>query len=651
MRHPHLSPARRVVATVPALCDGLNVGTAPFLIGDKQCTDSENMWWERGALRCRKGFTTTRSRISFAYADQNTQYFTDADGWVLALSRGDYESGADVWLNAYDKQGNATSVTWLQNGNIGLAACLAPVGGEWRAQYSAFLFLNNGTIIGVKASQNRFDDITDKVYVPLRMANGTPVTTRTQATLTGDLLEGHNLLGAKFRCTFTTDGSGVYYYVPTVRAYSPLTVTVTLDGVSTTWSLSSADTVSEEAAGMYLYFDRQSSCFWFSKDGVPCALKAGESRQNLTAVCEHSCKHSGLPFSMKTATWFGGTAGGTRLFLGGDEQGYIAWSDLENPLYFPESNYAAVGTPGSPVVAFGKQGALLVLFKEHELYAAEYTAAEKITAEDVQSGEVTDITATALFPLTALHAEIGCDLPQTIALYGNRLWWACRDGSVYALQSTGSLSQRNVTRLSVPIEPLLRQNGAPQFASAAVYRDRYYLLWNNDVFTAIDDTTPAWYRFSTVETGAQPVSLFVKGDVLYMPASYRVGTSPVVALFALQGDEDTRLTHTGTSSADAVIGIQSVPIRGMVCTKQYDFGTPEKRKTVTRLFAEASAKGQVAVSYVTEHGEAADLPHPSSVVEGIHTTPHGVRCRRLGIKFEGEQLVLNSVTVRLKEET
>lgn len=651
MKHPRLSPARRVAATVPALCDGLNVGTAPFLIGDRQCADSENMWWDRGALRCREGFTTNLSRVRWAYADDTTRYFTDADGWVLALNRGDYESGADLWLNVYDKDGNATNTVWLKNGSVGLDGLLAPVGGKLQSQYSALLFVSDGTIIGVKASQNRFVDITDQAYVPLRLANGVPVASRTQTTLTGDLLEGHNLLTAQFRCTFTSDGSGMYYYLPTVHSRSMLSVTAYLDGVNTTWTLSNDSAPSEEAAGLRLCFDSKSSCFWLTKDGTPYPLKAGDTRNNVTAVCEHNASQGGLPYVMKFATWFGGTAGGTRLFLGGDDAGCVAWSDLDNPLYFPESNYATVGTPGKPVTAFGKQGSLLILFKEREVYAAEYTAAAKTTAEDVQSGQVTDITATAMFPLTALHAEIGCDLPQTVALCGNRLWWACRDGSVYALQSTGQFSQRNITRLSAPIEPLLRQNGAPAFSAAAVLNDRYYLLWNDHVFTAADDTTPAWYRFSTASTGAQPVSLFVKDGVLYLPAAYRVGGSPAVALFTLQGEADTRLTHTGTHSGNAVISTLSVPIRGSVSTKQYDFGTPEKRKTVYRVFAEAEANGAVAVSYLTERGEVADLPHPSRAVEGIHTTPHGVRCRRLGVKFEGEGLRLNSVTVRLKEET
>ena len=645
MRHPQFAPARRVVATVPALCDGLNVGTAPFLIGDRQCADSQDMWWKDGALRCREGFTTHPNRLKIDVIDNTTRFFTDADGWVLFLHRGDYESGADVYIGAYDPQGNATDVMWLKNGNRGLDGVLAPTGGELQAAYSALLFLNDGTIIGMKASQNRFDDITDKAYVPLRMANGVPTPSRTQTALSGDLLEGNNLLTSQFRCTFTTDGSGVYYFLPNVYHRSTLKVTARLDGTDTTWELSNSSTVSAEVSGLCLCFDRQSGCFWFIKGGVPHPLKAGDSRNNLTAIADHDSNQGGLPYVMRFATWFGGTAGGTRLFLGGDKDGYLAFSDLNNPLYFPESNYALVGTPGKPLTAFGKQGAALVLFKETEIYAAEYTAAEKITAENVQNGEVTDITATATFPVTALHSEIGCDLPKTVALCGNRLWWACRDGSVYALQSTGQFSQRNITRLSAPIEPLLRKQGAPAFAAGAVIDERYYLLWNDNVWVAADNTSPAWYRFSTAATNAQPVSVFVKDNVLFLPAAYHGGDMPMMAMFLLQGAADTRL-EGGWANVTAV----SVPIRGSVCTKQYDFGTPEKRKTVTRVFAEATATSPVAVSYVTERGEIPDLPHPSRAVEGLSTTPRGVRCRRLGVKFSGEGLCLGSVTVRLTEQ-
>lgn len=647
MRHPQFAPARRVVATVPALCDGLNVGTAPFLIGDRQCADSQDMWWKDGALRCREGFSTTKERVHFEYADDTTCYFTDADGYILALTSGDYESGADVSLCAYDPNGNTTGVWWSQNANRGFRGCLAPTGGTLQNAHSALLFLSDGTLMGIKASQNRFVDITEEAYVPLRMANGVPAPSHTQTALSGDLLEGNNLLTSHFRCTFTTDGSGVYYYLPTVSERSTLKVTLYLDSVYRTWELSGDDVESALVAGLKLHFNRTTSCFWLTKeDGTPHPIKAGDSRNNLTVLAQHSCRQSGLPYVMKFGTWFGGTAGGTRLFLGGDKDGYIAWSDLNNPLYFPESNYALVGTPGKPVTAFGKQGTALVLFKETEIYAAEYTAVEKITAENVQNGEVTDITATATFPVTALHSEIGCDLPKTVALCGNRLWWACRDGSVYALQSTGQFSQRNITRLSAPIEPLLRKNGAPKFSGASVRGERYYLLWNDSVFVTETDDTPAWYRFSTAATNAQPVSVFVKDNVLFLPAAYHGGDMPMMAMFLLRGAADTRLEGSGAN-----VSAVSVPIRGSVCTKQYDFGTPEKRKTVTRVFAEATATSSVSVSYVTERGEIPDLPHPSRAVEGLSTTPRGVRCRRLGVKFSGEGLCLGSVTVRLTEQT
>lgn len=653
MKHPRLGSSKRIAATVQALCDGINVGTDPTLIGDRQCADSENVWWERGALRCREGFTTNLKSLMWSSIDDTTRYLTDADGWLLALQAGNYESGADVRLSAFDTEGHAFSWMWYRNGNIGLDGFLAPVGGDLRHRFSALLFLNDGTIIGAKASQNRFEDITEEVYVPLRMSNATPVKTRNETTLTGDLLEGNNLLTMQFRATFTTDGEGLYYYLPPLYSRSSLEVTVQRNGTETRWSIIGGGQTSEEIDGLRLHLNTTNHCFWFTQNGEVHPLPAGDIRNNLTAVADCDNQAVALPYTMRFATWFGGdrgaVIGGTRLFLGGSNDGSIVWSDLNNPLYFPESNIAVVGTPNQPLTAFGKQGSLLILFKEHELYAAEYEATSAVTAEQVTAGEVTDITATAVFPLTPLHAEIGCDLPKTVALCGNRLWWACRDGSVYALQSTGQLSQRCVARLSQPIEPLLRQNGAPSFAAAAVWDGHYYLLWNDTVWTATDEQTPAFYRFSTAGTHAQPVTLLVRNGVLELPSSYRAGSSSATVLYTLKGQYDTRLSHVGSNWADAVLTASPVPIRGMVCTKHYDFGTPERHKTVYRVFAEARAEGKVALSYVTEHGEVKDLPHPSRAVEGLHATPNGLRVRRLGIRLAGEQLCLNSVTMHLKE--
>ncbi len=656
MKHPRLSLSRRLVATVPALCDGLNINTDPSLIGDRQYSDSENMWWHRGALRCREGFYTDSSRWSWNPINENTRFFVDSDGWLLVLYAGNHEAGGELSVKAYDPAGNNTEVSWRTGGVFDFNGCFAPVGGEaLSARFSALLFLSDSHVIGIRASQNRFEDITEEAYVPLRMSNAVPVSSRAEATPNGDFLEGYNRLTDKFRCEYTTNDVGVYYYMPSIWSQSELTVSLTLDGVTRVFSLNNFQTVSAPVDGFCLNIDRAASCFWFTKDGAGYPLAASTIRNNVKVTAQRMGlpESGGYPGQMRFGTWFGGDrsglSGGTRLFLGGNEQGGVLWSDLNNPLYFPNGNGAVVGAPHQPVTAFGKQGSLLVAFKEREIYAFEYSAANTFTAADVQSGEVTDITATAVFTLTPLHAEIGCDLPHTVALCGNRLWWACRDGSVYVLQSTDQFSQRCVSRVSASIEPLLRKNGTPQFASGAVHDGRYYLLWNTDVLVATDTANPVWERFSTTATNTQPVTLLQKDGKLWLGARYPLDTTYATVWFTLEGTHDVRVTHTRTNGNDETLVQTLVPVRGMVCTKHYDFGTPERHKTVYRVFAEATAQGNVEVSYVTEHGEVRDLPHPSRAVEGLHTTPNGLRCRRLGVRFGGEQLQVGSVTLRLKE--
>ena len=98
-------------------------------------------------------------------------------------------------------------------------------------------------------------------------------------------------------------------------------------------------------------------------------------------------------------TWFGGDRsginGGTRLFVSGNpsEPNLVHWSDVNNPLYFPENNYARIGNSGMAVTAFGKQENILVLFKESEIYYATYVAGGDFTAQDVIDGKVVDVAA------------------------------------------------------------------------------------------------------------------------------------------------------------------------------------------------------------------------------------------------------------------
>ena len=119
---------------------------------------------------------------------------------------------------------------------------------------------------------------------------------------------------------------------------------------------------------------------------------------------------------------------------------------------------------------------MLVVFKEREVYATQYTVGATVTAEGLLSGEVTDTEAvSAVFPLSQVHAGVGCDIPKSLCLCGDRLVWTCQNGRVYALFTGGAYGVRSVREISKPIATSLAEHTAEELASAsaACYQGHY----------------------------------------------------------------------------------------------------------------------------------------------------------------------------------
>ena len=646
MKHSRMLKNSRVAATIPALSGGLNVGTNPTLIGDTQVSACRDMQWKDGALRTRAGFVTDSAHFHRFALSHRTRYFVDRDGCLLVLSWGDTEAYGDLRVTVFDKNGVPTGGFFNIMGQRGISGLLVPIGSAGDlSRYTSLLVINNGEIYGVNAKDNIWEPLLDRAYVPLYMTNGTPVTARAETALTGDRVEAYNRLTEWFRCTYSTDGAGTYYYLPNLRERSGLVVTLSRASGKLTFTIESGEYLSAAVGGYQVQLDNKGHCFWFLKDGKPFVMPSEGERNDVSAKAQHGAVVAPIVDDIQCGTWYGGdrsaTAGGSRLFLGGGH--YVIWSALNDPLYFPVTAYASLGDPDEALTAFGKQGELLILFKEHSLYAAEYVRSDTVTVEDVQSGAVTDTTATAVFPITPIHAEIGCDLPETVALCGNRLVWACADGTVYTLGTNGQLSQRTVTVISEPIRSLLRSS-KPAVAAATVIDGDYLLLWDDEIFVATDDTAPRWARFSFA-SGAVAQHLCRVNGKLLIPAAYTVGNARVLYWFWQAGDRDTMITHIGDSWADAVYTFTPHAVRGVLCTKQFDFGSPDEYKRVTRVFADAAAAGAVSASYVTERGTHTDVARKA--YDGVRLTPSVVHCRRFALCLEGEALCVNSVTMHV----
>lgn len=351
---------------------------------------------------------------------------------------------------------------------------------------------------------------------------------------------------------------------------------------------------------------------------------------------------------MRFSCWFGGEygglTGGTRLFVAGNpyKPNRIYWSDTENPLYFPADNYAAVGDPAEAVTAFGKQGELLVIFKEHELYAASYRA-QAVTDENVSG---------ARFPIMPLHGSIGCDCPATVQLCENRLVWLTSEGRVYTLTGNNAFSGCNVRAVSGMVERDLKEV-APQrlrAASAGYYQGWYLLLAGGDVF-ALRCADSAFSRIGSYDSD----ELAQRGMVWYR---WTFDFAVAAEHIAVIGDRALLVDTHGRSylfggTKDSVVFADTVQERAITCrlaTKLFDFGHFERLKSVREvLFSFGAAEDAVlTVVYVTDRGRRSECRRvfvkatdegATDFLRTCRLTPHAVKVRRFGLELAVEGTV------------
>lgn len=213
----------------------------------------------------------------------------------------------------------------------------------------------------------------------------------------------------------------------------------------------------------------------------------------ITAPCPNARENYEKVLNMSFNEWYGGGSeglyGGIHLFMGGNkgyEKSLVCWSDFNKPLYFSENNYAYVGDKSQAVTAFGKQGESLMIFKESEIYATQYsTLNDSISADDVINQAVVDVAANEVaFPMVQVHGFIGCDCPHTVQLCRNRLVWAHSDGKVYTLVSANQYNERTVFEVSDMVEKRLKTHSMDELQGAlsADWEGHYILSVGNKLY-------------------------------------------------------------------------------------------------------------------------------------------------------------------------
>ena len=704
MRIPKMPKSNQYRVSVPALNGGVNLNDAPNLVEDNQLTAVLNMWWKDQALRTRAGLATTVERSfhiqtsgmgdSLTYKVYSpVRVYRDGKPEDYVCCSCEFEtSRANHVFHFYrfNESGSATHVSSLtfldyEDGDpyaTGMFMFAANPTADGIGLYAVF---NSGDIYSMNKNFELQKIDKSEIYAPLVVVNAVGFDdTGSPPVVSGTQFEGYNLLSGAFRTAFTTDGKAHEFKLPLDNltmnnGESPAVEYTGTDGTVTRWesfsntmfyAQASAE-IGGETVTVKLY--RRSGIIEFSTGAdTPYPLPGSISNNLIVTAWKTDPEATKKIANMQFATWFGGDRsginGGTRLFVSGnpDHPNLVHWSDINNPLYFPENNYAYIGESSQKVTGFGKQTDILVIFKEHEIYSAEYVSGNTYTAQDVIDGKVVDVTANAaVFPITPINSGIGCDCPNTIQLCNNRLIWATSDGAVYGLMAANQASERNVRKLSAMIESRLKAEDRYLLKSAlSCDVDGHYMLfvWNRVYLLDYMDGVFQYYATYSDERKAQrnmswycwefpkectPAAVMPKGDRLsafcLQYHSYDRSGMPTRALFGaaylLDGERDCVFHPSGPAfeTGEFDISVEEREIQSCFQTKVFDFGSQERKKKIHRLHMNIAdtSNARITVSYVTEKGTMDDVYELSmsgtGAMVGRMLTPGVSRVCRFGV--------------------
>ena len=727
MIYPSMRGKQSARISIPLLSGGLNVSRQATEIFDNQLTECTNMWFNDGVLKTRPGV-----ECNSYYADDkmlNTGIKISYNGKRLRVYRIIKEK--EIGILFYDDNGTATNGTGFSvDGTVKSAVFAGHLSASKQYIYCYYSYSKDEKLLcgvqrfkideGKYGTEIEIEDLTDietyggEYYEPTVIVNNDFTN---DGSVTGTTFEGYNLLNGKHKILCTSkddeeDGNYLHAYIPSEQKEgTPITVEFytkkwgyqkfVVDGQSGVWDADfDKDDIIGELDEKYKslnvrfenksHYDAQYSQLTIAAiftEGNGEGIGAGSGSSNVILHLERDVDTADKVCCNTQAVWYGGStggiSGGSFLFMAGAEPNKLIWSDVDNPLYFPENNYLRVGSDSEKITKLAKMGNNLVIFKEHSVYIATCVEGEGVTVEQLSSGAVTDVTSyAATFPTANINDDIGCDLPETVQLCRNRLVWANSTGKVYQIVTHSMTSERNIYAISGNIEKLIKQElkkiDNPKLTASATNWQGYYLLslgnktvfvmnYDNYGFTNIysysktDDAESRieWYKWEfvydvvNVANVSENVLITVRGKRLYGYDTEPNTYNWVCRLNELSAYDNYLVGSTSLEKVDML----DIPCS--FATKWFDFGMMDYYKSIEQLYLTAGSEkgGDITLSYITQRGTVgeriigleAETPDNENFIKTYRQLPMQKRLRHFGLKISSQgQFVFGGFVIKFK---
>jgi len=275
----------------------------------------------------------------------------------------------------------------------------------------------------------------------------------------------------------------------------------------------------------------------------------------------------------------------TRVVLTGnpDAPSTVWWSGITqyalDPTYWPESNYAAVGSDADHNTALQPLYDQLILFKERSIQRGEF---------------MIDETGSGIIAFYPINDNIGCDMPYTVQLIDNMIVFCNTYKGPHVLVRTDVRGERNVKPIGglingAPGRPgLLDEAKSDLLAATSVDDGTHYILcvgskawawdYKNTPYLGNEDAL-AWWHWDNINANVW----LVRDRELYY------------------GDRDEGLVQKFITNKND----NGVPINGVWRSKLFHFGFMEWLKTIYQVFFRTNVvnAGNIAIKILSDTGE------------------------------------------------
>ena len=387
----------------------------------------------------------------------------------------------------------------------------------------------------------------------------------------------YNSLGAGFRVGFNGDGTSTVYHLPIQKNEDGNVIPMDATPVK----VLIGDTEWTEGEGNHFTVDRTAYTVTFAA-----APAEGTDNVFITAYVTNPVYRENI-LKCKYAASYGGN-NNSHLFLAGNGKSTYYYSDVFDASYFPEMNYATIGSTEDDITGFGLQYNVLIIFKPTEVFSISYSF-----SKDTNGVERMLLTS------QPVNNEVGCDMPKTIEYIDNRLTWGNSIYGVCTLCSTAILDERNVRVVSRNINGGERENGllaeADLSDAIAIDYDGKYILFTGQTAYMWDYTNApfsettrysvdemakatAWYKWDRIGKETVTNGIVINNKAYYASGNY-------VCTF------NNKLNDFET---DAIESCYQTPL--------FDFQAFESLKTIKQAFFEVrgDTATKIHVTYLTD---------------------------------------------------